>query len=181
MFFIFLFFFFFFKQKTAYEMLLCDWSSDVCSSDLSSPSITIGGHAKSYRWAASLPSDQADSTDQTDLTDSTDLTDLTDQPETDGIVSRIRHQGHCRQGTDGGCDRTDRAGLRHARSRERSEGGQCGTGWPAQLTGLARQPDSRSDGGWIERDRHRGLSDSRALLLSLPASGGWRRDDHRQP
>src|SRR5881296_3074930 len=29
-----LFFFFFFKQKTAYEMLLCDWSSDVCSSDL---------------------------------------------------------------------------------------------------------------------------------------------------
>src|SRR5881296_1938836 len=29
------FFFFFFKQKTAYEMLLCDWSSDVCSSDLS--------------------------------------------------------------------------------------------------------------------------------------------------
>src|SRR5881397_1470264 len=28
------FFFFFFKQKTAYEMAQCDWSSDVCSSDL---------------------------------------------------------------------------------------------------------------------------------------------------
>ncbi len=27
-------FFFFFKQKTAYEILTCDWSSDVCSSDL---------------------------------------------------------------------------------------------------------------------------------------------------
>src|SRR3546814_7440161 len=27
-------FFFFFKQKTAYEMLISDWSSDVCSSDL---------------------------------------------------------------------------------------------------------------------------------------------------
>src|SRR6059058_4025806 len=27
-------FFFFFKQKTAYEMSLRDWSSDVCSSDL---------------------------------------------------------------------------------------------------------------------------------------------------
>src|SRR3546814_7877598 len=25
---------FFFKQKTAYEMLISDWSSDVCSSDL---------------------------------------------------------------------------------------------------------------------------------------------------
>src|SRR3546814_5884548 len=30
--------FFFFKQKTAYEMRISDWSSDVCSSDL------IGGY-----------------------------------------------------------------------------------------------------------------------------------------
>src|SRR3546814_9858132 len=29
-------FFFFFKQKTAYEMRISDWSSDVCSSDLMS-------------------------------------------------------------------------------------------------------------------------------------------------
>src|SRR3546814_820904 len=29
--------FFFFKQKTAYEMRISDWSSDVCSSDLSAP------------------------------------------------------------------------------------------------------------------------------------------------
>src|SRR3546814_4777016 len=29
-------FFFFFKQKTAYEMRISDWSSDVCSSDLAS-------------------------------------------------------------------------------------------------------------------------------------------------
>ena len=29
-----LFIFFFFKQKTAYEIYQCDWSSDVCSSDL---------------------------------------------------------------------------------------------------------------------------------------------------
>src|SRR3546814_16362672 len=29
--------FFFFKQKTAYEMRISDWSSDVCSSDLSGP------------------------------------------------------------------------------------------------------------------------------------------------
>src|SRR3546814_4783732 len=27
--------FFFFKQKTAYELRISDWSSDVCSSDLS--------------------------------------------------------------------------------------------------------------------------------------------------
>src|SRR3546814_2037048 len=31
---------FFFKQKTAYEMRISDWSSDVCSSDLSEPTPT---------------------------------------------------------------------------------------------------------------------------------------------
>src|SRR3546814_14272752 len=31
---VFLYFVFFFKQKTAYEMRISDWSSDVCSSDL---------------------------------------------------------------------------------------------------------------------------------------------------
>src|SRR3546814_1854969 len=31
---LFYFVFFFFKQKTAYEMRISDWSSDVCSSDL---------------------------------------------------------------------------------------------------------------------------------------------------
>src|SRR3546814_8180524 len=31
-----MFIFFFFKQKTAYEMRISDWSSDVCSSDLGS-------------------------------------------------------------------------------------------------------------------------------------------------
>src|SRR3546814_7427850 len=35
--FIFFSFFFFFKQKTAYEMRISDWSSDVCSSDLGEP------------------------------------------------------------------------------------------------------------------------------------------------
>src|SRR3546814_5202690 len=32
--FVFCYFIFFFKQKTAYEMRISDWSSDVCSSDL---------------------------------------------------------------------------------------------------------------------------------------------------
>src|SRR3546814_10516703 len=35
-------FFFFFKQKTAYEMRISDWSSDVCSSDLDD----LAGHAQ---------------------------------------------------------------------------------------------------------------------------------------
>src|SRR3546814_18488208 len=35
-------FFFFFKQKTAYEMRISDWSSDVCSSDLGPKRLGIG-------------------------------------------------------------------------------------------------------------------------------------------
>src|SRR3546814_9434066 len=37
---------FFFKQKTAYEMRMSDWSSDVCSSDLSCAAIRQPTRAK---------------------------------------------------------------------------------------------------------------------------------------
>src|SRR3546814_7942297 len=40
-------FFFFFKQKTAYEMRISDWSSDVCSSDLIG-SGNLGGGELTY-------------------------------------------------------------------------------------------------------------------------------------
>src|SRR3546814_14578768 len=33
---------FFFKQKTAYEMRISDWSSDVCSSDLTDRNDALG-------------------------------------------------------------------------------------------------------------------------------------------
>src|SRR3546814_6581934 len=36
-------FFFFFKQKTAYEMRISDWSSDVCSSDLDPGVVELRG------------------------------------------------------------------------------------------------------------------------------------------
>src|SRR3546814_20369648 len=35
---------FFFKQKTAYEMRISDWSSDVCSSDLAIIALTESGY-----------------------------------------------------------------------------------------------------------------------------------------
>src|SRR3546814_21124471 len=41
--------FFFFKQKTAYEMRISDWSSDVCSSDLLRPGgISLAFHPVYY-------------------------------------------------------------------------------------------------------------------------------------
>jgi len=39
-------FFFFFKQKTAYEIQEGDWSSDVCSSDLTLPITVASGCTK---------------------------------------------------------------------------------------------------------------------------------------
>src|SRR3546814_1221393 len=43
-------FFFFFKQKTAYEMRISDWSSDVCSSDLTLKRLMGGANFASRRW-----------------------------------------------------------------------------------------------------------------------------------
>src|SRR3546814_196201 len=40
---------FFFKQKTAYEMRISDWSSDVCSSDLSKTAAAANS-TRTTRW-----------------------------------------------------------------------------------------------------------------------------------
>src|SRR3546814_5717621 len=41
--------FFFFKQKTAYEMRISDWSSDVCSSDLAAEAEALAKRLTLYR------------------------------------------------------------------------------------------------------------------------------------
>src|SRR3546814_2646056 len=40
---------FFFKQKTAYEMRISDWSSDVCSSDLERAAVAKAHHLAPQR------------------------------------------------------------------------------------------------------------------------------------
>src|SRR3546814_15980185 len=46
--------FFFFKQKTAYEMRISDWSSDVCSSDLIAGVVLHSrGAQQQFQWHAS--------------------------------------------------------------------------------------------------------------------------------
>src|SRR3546814_1701638 len=41
---------FFFKQKTAYEMRISDWSSDVCSSDLPSHHVAYMYNYAGHPW-----------------------------------------------------------------------------------------------------------------------------------
>ena len=53
-----MYFFFFFKQKTAYEIYQCDWSSDVCSSDLDNngddKAAVVPGDADFAAWAQAI-------------------------------------------------------------------------------------------------------------------------------
>src|SRR3546814_9430873 len=52
---------FFFKQKTAYEMRISDWSSDVCSSDLEAwNGIGVAGRAEALRRFGELIMERAD-------------------------------------------------------------------------------------------------------------------------
>src|SRR3546814_7859368 len=89
-------FFFFFKQKTAYEMRISDWSSDVCSSDLR------GASARRARAAHLLSAD------------------LERAAEGDGDLS-LRARAR-----PGGGERTFiRAGRPAARSEERRVGNEC--------------------------------------------------------
>src|SRR3546814_15900983 len=48
---------FFFKQKTAYEMRISDWSSDVCSSDLSRSPPLLWEHPcrRPQQWRRTIP------------------------------------------------------------------------------------------------------------------------------
>src|SRR3546814_9821129 len=52
-------FFFFFKQKTAYEMRISDWSSDVCSSDLAAGRVPVIAECGSNDTVAALEHMQA--------------------------------------------------------------------------------------------------------------------------
>src|SRR3546814_620340 len=55
--------FFFFKQKTAYEMRISDWSSDVCSSDLPPPVVCEPGpYIVYFDWDQSAITPEAAST-----------------------------------------------------------------------------------------------------------------------
>src|SRR3546814_4878215 len=46
--------FFCFKQKTAYEMRISDWSSDVCSSDLGKEMVMVGPQMTSGPFGAGV-------------------------------------------------------------------------------------------------------------------------------
>src|SRR3546814_3082201 len=42
----------FYKQKTAYELRISDWSSDVCSSDLVTATMILDGNGITKNWVS---------------------------------------------------------------------------------------------------------------------------------
>src|SRR3546814_4793128 len=62
-----LLFFFFFKQKTAYEMRISDWSSDVCSSDLCARPRPVEAVPASKRWRTNAAARSAEAFDRAAL------------------------------------------------------------------------------------------------------------------
>src|SRR3546814_453304 len=79
-------FFFFFKQKTAYEMRISDWSSDVCSSDLQELLVASPG----YLDRAGRPTDPDQLRDHVTLTMSEDeVRQRWELQGSDGEVRRI--------------------------------------------------------------------------------------------
>src|SRR3546814_2681647 len=55
----FVFYFLFFKQKTAYEMRISDWSSDVCSSDLPGLDLFLAHDGQFHRPVHLKPDEQS--------------------------------------------------------------------------------------------------------------------------
>src|SRR3546814_10292936 len=85
--------FLFFKQKTAYEMRISDWSSDVCSSDLGTMSLSrspmrgMGLGATSARpWSSADWKLSVSATGQSELT----VTRLRSEEHTSELQSLMR-------------------------------------------------------------------------------------------
>src|SRR3546814_3453865 len=81
-----IFVFFFFKQKTAYEMRISDWSSDVCSSDL---------HASLLRIRLDLLAASADSEAISAECNSEDANEAARNGHLDAIRELRAHGIHC--------------------------------------------------------------------------------------
>src|SRR3546814_3292352 len=67
--------FFFFKQKTAYEMRISDWSSDVCSSDLKGggPAGDEDGHPDAIAFRGNAVVSYLDPDEQEELSENAEL------------------------------------------------------------------------------------------------------------
>src|SRR3546814_17636281 len=113
---------FLFKQKTAYEMRISDWSSDVCSSDLAPPSARQASVIARRRSGVSKAG-----FDQRKLW-------LDERP---GVSSRAPPGARAARGR--------RCGRRGHRSEERRVGKECGSTCRSRWSPYHSNKDSKND------------------------------------
>src|SRR3546814_11239192 len=114
--------FFFFKQKTAYEMRISDWSSDVCSSDLIGTQRRVeafrGGvlehHIAVVAWAQPRPIERRARVS----------IEAVDRQIHGGVTPGVGMGGLT---TGGGIEPALHRAARHPRSEERRVGKECGS------------------------------------------------------
>src|SRR3546814_4086087 len=105
---------FFFKQKTAYEMRISDWSSDVCSSDLYEYSRDVGG-TPLFGYIGGKPYTGVDLNGDGDLLDAvTILQPSQTQTHRYGVIASLRY------------DLSDTQSVRVAYSYDRARHRQTG-------------------------------------------------------
>src|SRR3546814_5863237 len=119
-------YFFFFKQKTAYEMRISDWSSDVCSSDLTQAASRRGAGSRTDRDAAVAARDSPDQGER---------------------IAGSESRGRGRVGASQPGDRVgDRQGGRRPFHRRRSRNEDAGAqGRDGHKPGAGRQGDRKSN------------------------------------
>src|SRR3546814_8738508 len=135
--------FFFFKQKTAYEMRISDWSSDVCSSDLSlGDALHLSrqgrGRARTDPAAAAVVR-------QAQVGGGTAARDDLPAGESAGGLRCDESSRRCRGGATGTGQRRGRVRLRDDDGR--GERSRCGTGRGAAQGGRAGSAGPWGTGG----------------------------------
>src|SRR3546814_3563094 len=89
---------FFFKQKTAYEMRISDWSSDVCSSDLPSPfNFAAVSTASKVKWEGYHRSEYIALVKRTRGTETSQHPEERTSTETPVVVASEPRPGQCLQ------------------------------------------------------------------------------------
>src|SRR3546814_1039923 len=81
---------FFFKQKTAYEMRISDWSSDVCSSDL------VRANRAAANWLGRSVADMAEQALEAifPVANAQRIADISRKVSDTGIGQRLKMQSH---------------------------------------------------------------------------------------
>src|ERR1051326_6148244 len=165
---------FFFKQKTAYEIKECDWSSDVCSSDLIASVFAAASAVESDSKATSgsAPDDEEDDADEDEGETKADpkaegapvATEAEPSGEERGGVADDGFVASVDAGDPARDDQEDDAGKSHESSAD-EDGGASGGACSARIFSSKSLTDADGGGGRNPQRNH--VSESHGVERDL--------------